>query len=69
MVIRENSVSIEEEFLQINKDIPPLWKIKSSEYHDKQLKVVFFLLFILKKLKEIKSDTTKDDLCMFCVQI
>ena len=69
MAIREDNVSIEEEFLQINKDIPPLWKIKSSEYHDKQLKVVFFYYLFLKKLKEIKSDTTKDDLCMFCVQI
>ena len=48
MAIREDNVSIEEEFLQINNDIPPLWKIKSSEYHDKQLKVVFFTIYFKK---------------------
>ena len=67
MAIREDNVSIEEEFLQIDKDIPPLWKIKSSEYHDKQLNAVFYDYLFLKKLKEIKSNTTKDDLGMFCV--
>ena len=42
MAIREDNISIEEEFLQINKDIPPLWKTNSPGYHDKQLKAVCF---------------------------
>ena len=52
MAIRVDNVSIEEEFLHINKDIPPLWKIKSSEYHDKQLKVVFFYYLFKKNWKK-----------------
>ena len=54
MAIREDNVSIEEEFLQINKDIPPLWKTKSPENHSKQLKAVCYD-YLIKKTERNKK--------------
>ena len=48
MATRDDNVSVYEEFLQFYRNISPLWKTKSPEYHDKLLKAVCYGYLIKK---------------------
>ena len=58
----------QEKFLQINKDIPPLWKTKSPENHGKQLKAVCYDYLIKKKTERNKKVTPQKmtQACFVC---
>lgn len=48
------------ECIQLYRDLPALWKVKSKEYHDREQKNTAYEI-LLEKYKEMFPEATKDD--------